>query len=91
MGLYFSLTCTKVCIYTRSKSPPHPHTLGAAPCRHNVVVGGVSSYLLRQDDSGYLTLGGGGVPVVQVGVGWVCTIVNGAVKLWLKYALHKAI
>ena len=91
MGPYFSLTCTKVCIHTRLKSPPHPHTVGAAPCRHNVVVGGVSSELLREGDDGHLTQGGGGVPVVQVGVGWVCTIVNGAVIPWLKYALHKAI
>ena len=79
MDPYFSLTCTKACIHTSSKSPPHPHTVGAAPCRHNVVVGGVSSYLLREGDGGLLTQGGGGVPVVQVGVGWVRTIVNGAV------------
>ena len=86
-----SLTCTIVCLHTRSKSPPHPHTLGAAPCRHNVVVGDVSSEFLREGDDGRSTLGGRGVPVVQVGVGWVCTIVNGVVKPWLKYALHKAI
>ena len=91
MDLYFSLTCTKVCLHTRLKSPPHPHTVGAAPCRHNVVVGGVSSELLRESDGGPSTQGGGGVPVVQLGVGWVCAIVNGAVKPWLKYALHKAI
>ena len=29
-------------------------------------------------------LGGGGVPVDQVGVGWVCAIVNGAVVSWPK-------
>ena len=72
--------------------PLHPHTLGAALCRHNVVVGGVSSESLRENDGGHSTLGGGSVPVDQVGVGWVCTIVNGAGILWLKKcALHKHI
>ena len=37
-----------------------------------------------------MTLGGGSVPVDQVGVGWVCTIVNGTGVPWLKErALHK--
>ena len=91
MDPYFSLTCTKVQIHTRSKSPQHPHTLGGALCRHNIVVSGISSYLPREGDDCHLTLGGGGVPVVQVNVGWIRTIVNGAVIPWLKYALHKAI
>ena len=63
----------------------------AAHCRHSVVVGGVSSEPLRERDGGHSTLGGGGVPVDQVGVGWVCTIVNSAGVLWLKCALHKHI
>ena len=72
--------------------PSYPHTLGAALCRHNVVVGGVSSEPLREGDGGHSTLGGGGVPVDQVGVGWVCTIVNGVGVPWLTYcAIHKDI
>ena len=60
----------------------------AAHYRHNVVVGGVPSEPLRESDGCHSTLGGGGVPVDQVGVGWVCTIVNSAGVLWLKCALH---
>ena len=71
------------------KAPLHPYTLGIAYRRHNVE--GVSSEPLREGDGGCLTLGGGGVPVDQVGVGWVCTIVNVAVVPWLKCALHKDI
>ena len=72
------------------ESPSYPHTLGAAHYRHSVVVGGVSSEPLRERDSSHSTLGGGGVPVDQVGVGWVCTIVNGAGVPWLiECALHK--
>ena len=63
----------------------------AAHCRHNVVVGGVPSEPLRECDSSHSTLGGGGVPVDQVGVGWICTIVNSAGVPWLKCALHKCI
>ena len=73
------------------KSPSYPHTLGVALCRYSVVVGGVSSESLREGDGGHSTLGGGGVPVDQVGVGWVCTIVNGAGVPWLKCALYKHI
>ena len=59
-------------------------------CRHNVVVGDVLSDLLREGNVGHLSLGGCGVTVVQVGVGWVCTIVNGAGVPWLiECALHK--
>ena len=50
------------------KSPSYPHTLGAALCRHNIVVGGVSSEPLREGDGGHSTLGGGGVPVDQIGM-----------------------
>ena len=72
------------------ESPPHPHTLGAAHCRHNVVVGGVPSEPLRESDGCQSTLGGSGVPIDEVGVGWVCTIVNGAGVPWLiECALHK--
>ena len=73
-----SPTCFKV--------PLHPHTLGIAYRRHNVE--GVSSEPLREGDGGHLTQGGGGVPVDQVGVGWVSTILNGAVVTWLKRALY---
>ena len=73
------------------ESPSYPHTLGAAHCRHNVVVGGVSSESLRECDGGHSTEGGGRVAVDQVGVGWVCTIVNNAGVSWLKCALHKHI
>ena len=56
----------------------------AAHYRHNVVVGCVSSEPLRECDGGRSTLGEGCVPVDQVGVGWVCIIVNGAGVSWLK-------
>ena len=63
----------------------------AAHYRHSVVVGGVPSKSLKECDGCHSTLGGGGVPVDQVDVGWVCTIVNGAGVPWLKSALHKGI
>ena len=69
------------------ESPSYPLTLGAAHYRHSVVVGNVSYKTLRECDGGYSTLGGGGILVDQVGVGWVCTIVNGASVPWLKWAL----
>ena len=72
------------------KLPLHPYTLGGALCRHSVVVGGVSSQPLREADGGSSIQGGGGIPVDQVGVRWVRTIVNGAVVPWLKKcALYK--
>ena len=74
---YFPLLHTKAYIHTRWKLPLHLHTLRAVLCRHNVIVGGVSSEFLRENDDGHSTQGGGGVPVVQVGIGWVGTIVNG--------------
>ena len=77
-------------IHTSLESSPYPHTLGAAHCRHNVVVSGVSSETLGEVDGGCSIQCGGGVPVNQVGVGWVCTIGNGAGVPWLeKCALHK--
>ena len=79
----FSGTCLE--------SPWYPHTLGAAHCRHNVAVGGVPFKSLRECDGGHSTEGGGHVPIDQVGVGWVCAIVNGAGVPWLKCALHKHI
>ena len=63
----------------------------AAYYGHSVVVGGVCSERLREGDGCHSTLGGGGVPVDQVGVGWVCTIFNSAGVPWLKCALHKHI
>ena len=84
------LTYTKALVPTWLESPPHSHTTGVALCRHNVVVSGVSSEPLREGDGGPLAQGVGGVPVDQVGIGRVCTIVNGAVVPWLEnYALHK--
>ena len=69
--------------------PLQPHTLRVALCRHNVVVDGIFSEPLREGDGRRSTLGGGSVPVDQVGVGWLCTIVNGAGVPWLKKcALH---
>ena len=77
---------------TYLKSPLNPHTLCSVLHRHDVVVGGVCSEHLREGDGGLSTKGGGGVPVDQVGVGWVCTIVNSAGIFWLKNcALHKHI
>ena len=71
------------------KFPLHSHTVGAALCRHIVVVGGVSSKPLREDGVCPLAQGGGSVSIDWVSVGWVCTIVNGAVVLLLKKkALH---
>ena len=89
LHLVYTLSCWQLC--TGLESPPFPHTLGAAQCRHNVVVGGVPSEPLRESDSSHSTLGGGGVPIDQVGVGWVCTILNGTGVPWLKCALHKHI
>ena len=80
---------THTLIYTCLESAPHSHTLRAACCRHNVVVCCVSSEPLREVDGSYSTLGGGRVPVHQVDVGWVCTIVNGTGVPRLKSALHK--
>ena len=85
------LTYAKANIPTCLKPSSHPHTMGVAFCRHNVVVG-VSSEHLREIDDCHSTLGVGGVPVHQVSVGWVCTIGNGAVIHWLiQCALHKCI
>ena len=61
--------CTKALIPTCSKTPSNSHTQRVAFCRHNVVVGGISSDLLREGNVGDSTLGGRGVTVVQVGVG----------------------
>ena len=60
---------TKASILTCSKTPPNSHTQRVAQCRHNVVVGGVSSEPLGEGDGGLSILGGRGVTVVQVGVG----------------------
>ena len=77
---------------TCMECPSYPHTLGVALCRYNVVVGSVSSEPLREGDGGHLIQGGGGVPVDQVGVGWVSTIFNGTGVPWLTYcAIHKDI
>ena len=85
-----SSQCAGTLKLTCSKPSTDPHTLGAAHCSDNVVVGSVSSELLREDNSSDSILGGGSVPVVQVGVEWVCTIVNDAVVDWLnKCALKK--
>ena len=62
--------------------------MGVALCRHSVVVGGISSEPLREGDGGHSILCRGGVPIDQVGVGWVCTIVNGVGVPWLECALH---
>ena len=82
------LTDTDI-LNTCLEPPTHPHTHGVAFHRYNIVVCYVSSEPLREGDGCHSTLGGGGVPVDQVGVGWVCTIVNGAGVPWLKCALHK--
>ena len=87
----FSLPVLSTCIWfthcwqlcTCFKASLHPHTLGATHCRHNVVVSGGFTEPLREGDGCHLTLGGGGVLVDQVGVRWVCTIVNGADVSWL--------
>ena len=72
------------------ESPSYPLTMRAAHYRHSVVVGGVPSEPLRESDGCQSTLGGSGVPIDEVGVGWVCTIVNGAGVPWLiECALHK--
>ena len=75
---------------TCSKSPLCFDTLGAALCRHNVIVDGVCSEFLDECNCSRSTLGGGGIPEYQVSVGWICTIVNGASISWLeKSALQK--
>ena len=70
-------------ILTCSKPSPHPQTLGAAHCRHNVVVGGVPFELLSEGDDGLSTQSGGSAIVDQIGVEWVCTIFNGTIINWL--------
>ena len=80
---------TKGSIPTCSKTPPNPHTQRVSFCRHNVVVGTVSYEPLRESDVSLSTWDIGGVPVDQVGIGLVRTIVNGAGVLSLKEcALH---
>ena len=77
-------------ICTCLKPPLHPHTSGSTISSHNVIVGDVSSDPLRKINGGHLANCQGGVPVVQVGVGWVCTIGNGTViPLLTQCALHK--
>ena len=94
--LYHEWMLQKFCVpnffhfRTCSKPSSHSHTLGATFCRCNIVVGSVFTEPLRECDGSLSTKGWGGVPVDQVGVGWVCTIVNGAGVPWLnKNALHK--
>ena len=67
------------------ETPSYPHTLGVALCRYGVVIGGVSSESMRESNGCHSTLGEGGVPVDQVGVGWYRPIVNGAGVPWLIY------
>ena len=88
-----SVLCVHYRVYppTCSECPTQPHTLGSTLCRHNEVVISVSLEVLREGDGGHSALSGGGVPVDQVGVRWVCTIVNGASVHWLKNAIHKCI
>ena len=77
-------------IFTCFEPSSHLHTLGTVHYRHNIIVYGISSESPREHDSCHWTPGGVSVSVDQVGVGWVCTIVNGAVVPWLKEcALHK--
>ena len=78
---------TKASTPTWSKTPSYPHTQRVTLCRHNVVVGGVSSELLGEGDGALSTWDIGGVPIV--GVGLVCTIVNGTDVFFLrKSAFH---
>jgi len=69
----------------------HSLTLGTTVCRHNKVVSGTSLEVLGEGNDGHLTQGGGGISIDQVGVRWVCTIVNGAGIPWFKRALHRCI
>ena len=78
---------TKASTPTWSKSPSYPHTQRVTLCRHNVVVGSISSELLGEGDGALSTWDIGGVPIV--GVGLVCTIVNGTDVFFLrKCAFH---
>ena len=86
--MFFGLeTHAAIEIYTCLEFPMYPHTEGVALHRYNIVVCYISSELLWKGDGGCSTQSGGSVPVDQVGVGWVCTIVNGAGVPWL-CALH---
>ena len=83
---------TQPFINTCLESPTHPHTHGVVFHRYNIVICYVSSEFPRKGDGGSLICSTGSVPVDQVGVGWVCTIVNGAGVPWPKEcALHKDI
>ena len=77
---------------TSSESSSHLHTLGTALCRHNVVVVSVSFELLSEGDGDILIHCIQGVLISQVGVGWVCTILNSAViPSHKKCTLHNCI
>ena len=67
--LFLMYVYTKASIPTYSKTPSYPHTHRISFCRHNVVVGGVSSELLGEGDGGLSTWDIGGVTIDQVGVG----------------------
>ena len=90
MSCNFAIPLLDIHLPTYSKPPLHSNALGVSHCRHVVVVSGACYEPLWKCDGGHLTLGGGSVSVDQVGVGWVCTIVNGAGVPWLiECALHK--
>lgn len=77
---------------TRSESPTDSFTLGGSHSRHNVVVCGSFLKVPREGDGDGLSLCcRGGITVDQVGIKWVCTIVNGAAVPWLKCAHNKCI
>ena len=75
--------------HTCSKCSSNPHTLRVALSRHNEVVDGVSLEVLGEGYGGRSIQGGGGITVDQVGVRWICTIVNSAGVPWLKHTVHK--
>ena len=74
---------------TCSKCSPQPHTLRAALCRHSEVVSGFCLEATGKGDGGHSIQGRGGVSGGQVGVRWICAIVNSAGVPWLKHTVHK--
>ena len=63
---------------TCSESALHPYTLEVTHCRYDIVISSISFEFLGKGDSCQMIYGGGVVSAVQVGVGWICTIVNSA-------------
>ena len=77
-----------VTVLTCSKAPPDPYTSEVALCRCNEEIDAAFLKFQRKDVGSILIQHGKGVLGSQVGIGWICTILNSAGVLWQKYALY---